>query len=171
MEINAEMTKPMTQSPNGLQRDINVKGQKMKPVISFTYLGELSQIIDCLYRGTFLCFTVFSRTYSRHGYYAASPPKFQCACSIWFPVVKLLLEIFKIKKNIGKINIFLCLRDISLTDYDTQHNFPLKLLLRLNIYVLKSYFYAIMFGCHKRQARFPINKVGQINDSVCFSPS
>ena len=38
MEISAEKTKLMTNSPNGIQREIKVKGQKLGAVTSFRYL-------------------------------------------------------------------------------------------------------------------------------------
>ena len=38
MEISAEKTKPMTNSANGIQREIKVKGQKLGTVTSFKYL-------------------------------------------------------------------------------------------------------------------------------------
>ena len=38
MEINAEKTKLMTNSANGIQREIKVKGQKLGTVTSFRYL-------------------------------------------------------------------------------------------------------------------------------------
>ena len=39
MEISAEKTKLMTNSANGIQREIKVKGQKLGTVTSFKYLG------------------------------------------------------------------------------------------------------------------------------------
>ena len=39
MEISAEKTKLMANSPNDIQREINVKGQKLGTVTSFKYLG------------------------------------------------------------------------------------------------------------------------------------
>ena len=41
MEISAEKTKLMTNSANGIQRKIKVKGQKLGTVISFKYLGAV----------------------------------------------------------------------------------------------------------------------------------
>ena len=41
MEINAEKTKLMTNSANGTQREIKVKGQKLGTVTSFKYLGAV----------------------------------------------------------------------------------------------------------------------------------
>ena len=41
MEISAEMTKLMTNSANGIQREIKVKGQKLGIVTSFKYLGAV----------------------------------------------------------------------------------------------------------------------------------
>ena len=41
MEINAEKTKLMTNSANGIQREIKVKGQKLGTVTSFKYLGAV----------------------------------------------------------------------------------------------------------------------------------
>ena len=41
MEINAEKTKQMTCSANGIQREIKVKGQKLGTVKSFKYLGAI----------------------------------------------------------------------------------------------------------------------------------
>ena len=41
MEINAEKTKHMTYSANGIQREIKVKGQKLGTVKSFKYLGAI----------------------------------------------------------------------------------------------------------------------------------
>ena len=38
MEISAEKTKLMTNSSNGIQREIKVKGQKLGTVTSFKYL-------------------------------------------------------------------------------------------------------------------------------------
>ena len=40
MEISAEKTKLMTNSANGIQKEIKVKGQKIGTVTSFKYLGE-----------------------------------------------------------------------------------------------------------------------------------
>ena len=41
MEISAEKTKLMTNSANGIQREIKVKGQKQGTVTSFKYLGAV----------------------------------------------------------------------------------------------------------------------------------
>ena len=41
MEISTEMTKLMTNSTNGIQREIKVKGQKLSTVTSFKYLGAV----------------------------------------------------------------------------------------------------------------------------------
>ena len=41
MEVNAEKTKLMTNSANGIQREIKVKGQKLGTVTSFKYLGSV----------------------------------------------------------------------------------------------------------------------------------
>ena len=41
MEISAEKTKLMTNSANGIQREIKVKGQKLGTVTSFKYLGTV----------------------------------------------------------------------------------------------------------------------------------
>ena len=41
MEIRAERTKLMTNSANGIQREIKVKGQKLGTVTSFSYLGTV----------------------------------------------------------------------------------------------------------------------------------
>ena len=41
MEISAEKTKLMTNSANGIQREIKVKGQKLDTVTSFKYLGAV----------------------------------------------------------------------------------------------------------------------------------
>ena len=41
MEISAEKTKLMTNSANGIQREIKVKGQKLGIVTSFKYLGAV----------------------------------------------------------------------------------------------------------------------------------
>ena len=41
MEISAEKTKLMTNSANGIQREIKVKGQKLGFVTSFKYLGAV----------------------------------------------------------------------------------------------------------------------------------
>ena len=39
MEISAEEIKLMTNSANGIQREIKLKGQKLDTVTSFKYLG------------------------------------------------------------------------------------------------------------------------------------
>ena len=41
MEISAEKTKLMTNSPKGIQREIKVKGQKLGTVTSYKYLGAV----------------------------------------------------------------------------------------------------------------------------------
>ena len=41
MEITAEKTKLMTNSINGIQREIKVKGQKLGTITSFKYLGAV----------------------------------------------------------------------------------------------------------------------------------
>ena len=41
MDISAEKTKLMTNSANGIQREIKVKGQKLGTVTSFKYLGAI----------------------------------------------------------------------------------------------------------------------------------
>ena len=41
MEIRAKKTKLMTNSANGIQREIKVKGQKLGIVTSFKYLGAV----------------------------------------------------------------------------------------------------------------------------------
>ena len=41
MEISTEKTKLMTNSANGIQREIKVKGQKLGTVTSFKYLGAV----------------------------------------------------------------------------------------------------------------------------------
>ena len=41
MEISAEKTKLMTNSANGMQREINMKGQKLGALTSFKYLGAV----------------------------------------------------------------------------------------------------------------------------------
>ena len=41
MEISAEKTKLMSNSANGIQREIKVKGQKLGTVTSFKYLGAV----------------------------------------------------------------------------------------------------------------------------------
>ena len=42
MDIGAERVNLMTNSVNGIQREINIKGQKPGTVISFRYLGAVS---------------------------------------------------------------------------------------------------------------------------------
>ena len=42
MEISAEKTKLMTNSANGIQREIMVKGQKLGTITSFKYLGAVT---------------------------------------------------------------------------------------------------------------------------------
>ena len=44
MEISAEKTKLMTNSANGIQREIKVKGQKLGTVTSFKYLGAVVSV-------------------------------------------------------------------------------------------------------------------------------
>ena len=41
MEISAEKTKLMTNSANGIQREMKAKGQKLDSVTSFKYLGAV----------------------------------------------------------------------------------------------------------------------------------
>ena len=41
MEISAEKTKLLTNSANGIQREIKIKGQKLGNVTSFKYLGAV----------------------------------------------------------------------------------------------------------------------------------
>ena len=41
MEISAEKNKQMTNSANGIQREIQVKGKKLGTVTSFKYLGAV----------------------------------------------------------------------------------------------------------------------------------
>ena len=41
MEISAEKTKLMTNSANGIRREIKIKGQKLGTVTSFRYLGTV----------------------------------------------------------------------------------------------------------------------------------
>ena len=45
MEISAEKTKLMTNSANGIQREIKVKGQKLGIVTSFKFLEQLLQMM------------------------------------------------------------------------------------------------------------------------------
>ena len=59
MEIGPDKTKVMTNNPNGFQREIKIKGQRLEEVENFRYLGAiipsdgskpeiLSRIILCL---------------------------------------------------------------------------------------------------------------------------
>ena len=41
MEVSAKKTKLMTNSANGIQREIRIKGQKLGTVTSFKYLGAV----------------------------------------------------------------------------------------------------------------------------------
>ena len=41
MEIGQENTKGMTNNPNGFQREIKIKGQRMEEVENFKYLGAI----------------------------------------------------------------------------------------------------------------------------------
>ena len=41
MEIGPDKTKVMTNNPNGFQREIKIKGQKLKEVENFNYLGKI----------------------------------------------------------------------------------------------------------------------------------
>ena len=41
MEISAEKTRLMTNSANGIRREVKVKGQKLGTVTSFKYLGAV----------------------------------------------------------------------------------------------------------------------------------
>ena len=66
MEISAEKTKLMTNSANGIQREIKVKGQKLGTVTSFKYLGAVvsddgsrSSLKDC----TSLCSSYKAEAY------------------------------------------------------------------------------------------------------------
>ena len=45
MEISAEKTKLMTNSANGIQREINVKGQKLGTVTTSSTLEQLFQMM------------------------------------------------------------------------------------------------------------------------------
>ena len=45
MEISAEKTKLMTNSANGTQKAIKVKGQKLGTARSFKYLGAVDQMM------------------------------------------------------------------------------------------------------------------------------
>ena len=56
-EISAEKTKLRTNSANGIQREIKVKGQKLGTVTSFKYVGaavsdEGSKLEDCTSHGS-----------------------------------------------------------------------------------------------------------------------
>ena len=42
MEIGPDKTKVMTNNPNGFQREIKIKGQRLEVVENFKYLGESS---------------------------------------------------------------------------------------------------------------------------------
>ena len=53
MEISAEKTKLMTNSANGIQREIKVKGQKLGTVTSFKYLGAVVADDCSKIRGSF----------------------------------------------------------------------------------------------------------------------
>ena len=44
-DISAEQTKLMTNSANGIQREIKVNGQKLAPVTSFKFLGAVFQMM------------------------------------------------------------------------------------------------------------------------------
>ena len=54
MEISAEKTKLMTNSANGIQREIKVKGQKLGTVTSFKYLGAVVSDDGSRYSGTLI---------------------------------------------------------------------------------------------------------------------
>ena len=41
MEIGPDRTKMMTNNPNGFQREIKIKGQRLEEVENFKYLGAL----------------------------------------------------------------------------------------------------------------------------------
>ena len=41
MEIGPDKTKVMTNNPNGFQRDIKIKGQRLEEVENFKYLGAI----------------------------------------------------------------------------------------------------------------------------------
>ena len=41
MEIGPDKTKVMTNNPNGFQREIKIKGQRLEEVESFKYLGAI----------------------------------------------------------------------------------------------------------------------------------
>ena len=43
MEIGPDKTKVMTNNPNGFQREIKIKGQRLEEVENFKYLGQSSQ--------------------------------------------------------------------------------------------------------------------------------
>ena len=42
MEIGPDKTKMMTNNPNGFQREIKIKGQRLEEVENFKYLGAIS---------------------------------------------------------------------------------------------------------------------------------
>ena len=46
MEIGPDKTKVMTNNPNGFQREIKTKGQRLEEVENFKYLGASSQTKD-----------------------------------------------------------------------------------------------------------------------------
>ena len=46
MEIGPDKTKVMTNNPNGFQREIKIKGQRLEEVENFKYLGQLSVTKD-----------------------------------------------------------------------------------------------------------------------------
>ena len=46
MEIGPDKTKVMTNNPNGFQREIKIKGQRLDEVENFKYLGESSLTKD-----------------------------------------------------------------------------------------------------------------------------
>ena len=41
MEIGPDKTKVMTNNPNGFQREIKIKGQRLEEVENFKYLGAI----------------------------------------------------------------------------------------------------------------------------------
>ena len=41
MEIGPDKTKVMTNNPNGFQREIKIKGQRLEEVENFKYIGEI----------------------------------------------------------------------------------------------------------------------------------
>ena len=41
MEIDPEKTKVMTNNPNGFQREIKIKGQRLEEIENFKYLGAI----------------------------------------------------------------------------------------------------------------------------------